>query len=229
LYQREANRLAEACRQRGEELRFCTSYLDKREIGAATSDDEGRTWANPKIVVDAKNSGDGTAPGAPGAVLVGEEIWVYYVSSSRSFMKENLFRVRLAEGDLHRLGGPDPVRITGFTPGTSLDNVQLVLLHCEGKDKFVATMVANNRQRNAITFYASTDGLSFKPSAEASIVPPSGHDLAAPTQLPGDASADECRALQTSGVQTRRDLMYAEQLTAATWALRRLDVRLTLP
>lgn len=229
-FTRGANKVAEKCRKEELPLRLCADYLLAREIGLASSDDEGRTWRFERVVVDPKSSGDGTGAGQPSALYVGDEVWLYYTTGVQTFTKENVFRLRLSLDGAKRLAEPEPLKIKGFAPGLSLESVQLVRLKCGGGSGFVSTMVANNRQQTALLFYLTTDGLHFRGSPEApSIVPYAEHSLASPTQMPGPASAEECAARDASGIPTYRELYYAEQRSGDSWLLRRAALRLNLP
>lgn len=225
VYVRGPNQAAEACRRKGESLRSCEAYLNGREVVLATSRDGGDTWEPAATLVTAKDSGDDTGPASASALYLRGELLVYYSTSKQSFMKENLFRLRVTlEGK--RLAAPEPVRLDGFTAGTSLENPQVVRLKCPGGEKSVFTMVANSRSMGSLPLYWSEDGLKFKKVAE-SLVSSQG-SLYSPTQLPGPASVEECNSASLKGVVSQRDLVWAEKGPSG-WALRREKVQFRFP
>lgn len=222
---RGPNKAAEACRKKGESLRSCEAYLEGKELILATSKDSASTWEVKATVMSAKDSPDASAPLSASALYVKGELWIYFATAKQSFMKENLFRVRLSlEGK--RLAPPEPVTIQGFTAGTSLENPQVVRLKCPS-DKTAFTLVANTRAQTALPIYWSEDGLAFRKAADSLVN--SANSLYSPTQLPGPASVEECNADTLSGVASRRDLSWAEKTGPAGWQLRRQRVELRFP
>jgi hypothetical protein len=222
---RGPNKAAEACRKKGESLRSCSTYLDEKELILATSADSGATWEVKAVVMSAKESPDASAPVSASALYVKGELWIYFATAKQSFMKENLFRVRVSlEGS--RLAAPEPVTIRGFTAGTSLENPQVVRLKCPS-EKTAFTLVANTRAQTALPLYWSDDGLAFRKAADSLVN--SANLLYSPTQLPGPASVEECNADTLTGVTTRRDLSWAEKTGPTGWQLRRQRVELRFP
>lgn len=222
---RGPNKAAEACRKKGESLRSCPAYLAGKELILATSKDSAANWEVKAMIMSANESPDGNAPASASALYVKGELWVYFATSKQSFMKENLFRVRVSlEGK--RIAAPEPVTIQGFTAGTSLENPQVVRLKCPS-EKTAYTLVANTRAQTALPMYWSEDGLAFRKAADSLVT--SSNSLYSPTQLPGPASVEECNANTLSGVVSRRDLTWAEKTGAAGWQLRRERVELRFP
>ena len=89
-------------------------------------------------------------------------------------------------------------------------------------------MVVNNRQKNAIFFHSSIDGIHFRGSFQ-SVLPFEEKLLASPTQMPGPASAEECNAVDTAGLPTIRELVYSEKVRDFVWATKRKRLNLNLP
>lgn len=225
VYVRGPNKAAEACRKKGESLRSCEAYLNEREVVLAASADGGDTWEQKAVLVTAKDSGDGSGPASASALYFRGALVVYYSTSKQSFMKENLYRLRVTlEGK--RLGDPEPVKLDGFTAGTSLENPQVVRLKCPDGEKAVFTMAANGRSMAALPLYWSEDGLRFKKVVE-SLVSSQGA-LYSPTQLPGPASVEECNSASLKGVASQRDLVWAEKGPGG-WSLRREKVQFRFP
>lgn len=220
FFTRGENKIAGACRKKKAPVDTCAEYLLNREIGLATSEDNGKSFTFQRIVAGPKDSGDGTGPGQPTVIFTGSEIWLYYTTGRQNLMQENIFRLRLTIDGSKRLAPPEEVRIKNFTSGTALENIQVVRLKCDAGGKFVVTMVANTRWRNAIPFYVSTDGLNFRRASE-SVVHYENKSIASPTQLPGPASLQECQAGDLAGVPSVRDLLWTEEVSPGNWRLKR--------
>lgn len=225
VYVRGPNKTAEACRKKEEALRSCEAYLNARELALAESKDGGSSWEQKAVLVSAKDSGDESGPASGSALYYRGELWVYYATSKQSFMKENLFRLRVTlEG--RRLAAPEAVTLEGFTPGNSLENPHVVRLKCPDSEKSVFTMVTNTRAMAALPLYWSEDGLKFRKVADSIVS--SSSSVVTPTQLPGPASVEECHAASIKGVSSQRDLSWAEK-GSSSWQLRRDKVLFKFP
>lgn len=219
-----ANKIVEACRKEGRELIYCPAYLAGREIGLVSG--EGGSWSMLGTSIKAGESGDGGGASKPSVLAVSGEIWLYY-TSSKSALENAIYRQKFKTDGITKIGSPERVKFENFPRESTLEQVQLVRLRCDNGSRFVTTMVASVKEKNAIPFFFSEDGMKFKLIAD-SVVEYKGSELAAPTQLPVPATAEDCLSFSTKH-KTHRELLYSEKKGASSWELRHSSVSIQVP
>jgi|GEM_PF-6732871 len=219
-----SNKIIEACRKEGRELSYCPAYLNGREIGLVSG--ENGAWSMLGTPIKVGESGDGGGASKPSVLVVAGEIWLYY-TSSKSALQQTIFRQKFKADGLTKIGPAERLKFENYPGESSLDQVQLVRLRCDNGTRFVTTMVASVREKNAVPFFYSEDGMKFRLTADT-VVEYKGGDLAAPAQLPGPASAEDCLSFSTKH-KTRREIVYSEKTGANSWELRHSDVSIQVP
>ena len=119
-----------------------TSDWTQHAVGFASSLDGGITWTDHGVILNPP-----TGALAPSALVVGNEIWVYYMDGTPSI---NLYRQKLNLNGWQLNGGPDKAN----TPAV-VSNIDVSLMD----DKYI--MAANTPELKNIVRYISTDGLNF--------------------------------------------------------------------
>ncbi len=138
------------------------AQLQNNVTGLASSIDGGKTWTDRGIILGRKESGDGFGVWAASAVVVGNEVWLYYHTGSQDFSKPITYRQRMHANGVTRIGVAEPLEFpehVSLNPGT-----QATLLTNMEVTKFdtIFYMVANTTDLKNIVLFASTDGLSWK-------------------------------------------------------------------
>ena len=133
-----------------------SEWSKNHAIGFASSIDGGKTWTDHGIVVSPWQSGDGMGAWAPSAIVIGNEILVYYHSGTPDFSQPINFRVRFHLTGWQQLGGPE--RLTFAVPETPTVLVSNVDISRQGA---LLVMLANTLDLRNIVRYVSQDGLSW--------------------------------------------------------------------
>lgn len=133
-----------------------TLQTQRNVTGFASSIDCGRTWTDHGIIIDVIEGGDGFGAWSPSALVVGEEIWVYYHTGNPSFAQRNLFRMRLHANGSQKLSSPERLQ---FAVSESPSVVGSNLDVSRQGAQFV--MVANTFDLRAVVRYVSHEGLSW--------------------------------------------------------------------
>lgn len=153
------NKLAERCRKEGKRLVECTYVFEGHDVGLASSVDGGDSWTFRGIVVSAGGSGDGKGAWMPSAVVVDNEIWLYYSSGRQNFNQENIFRQKLKSNGHEKIGSADAVKLEGFRAGDLYANVEVAAI--AGNEGYALT--GNDGPQARLALFRSQDGLNFRP------------------------------------------------------------------
>lgn len=134
-------------------------YLADNLTSAATSADGGITWSDKGVVLGADNGVAPCGAWAPSAIVVGNEVWVYFHGANPSFSRcshpsGTVFRARFDRTGL--------VRIDTRVIPTPLPVVNVDVSRRPGDDAFV--MVANSPDLTKVWRLVSTDGLAWTPA-----------------------------------------------------------------
>ena len=123
-------------------------------VGLARSSDGGQTWTDQGVVIGQQNGIDERGGWDPSAVLVGNEIWLYYSVNYPGYM--NRYRTRFDQTGKNLLGTDRMVAtdngtttpLLGFGVDVSIQNGQYVMLF--------------NKDFSGIWRYVSDDGIHWK-------------------------------------------------------------------
>ena len=132
----------------------CGRFDRYHMVGFASSTDGGKTWTDHGIVIDKAEGGDGFGAWSPSAVVVGNEIWIYYHTGTPDFSQPINFRIRCNLTGWQKLSGPE--RLTFAVPQGSPVLVSNLDITYQGS-QFV--MLANTTDLHNIVRYVSQDGM----------------------------------------------------------------------
>jgi hypothetical protein len=140
------------------------NHLGDHEVGLAVSVDGGRSWSDEGIVIRRTEGGDGFGAWSPSAIVVGNEIWVYYHTGTPDFSQPITFRTRFDLTGRQPLGAPQRLQFTASSSPVLLSNVDVT----RQGPWFV--MLANTLDLQRIVRYVSLDGLSWTPDAQNPVI-----------------------------------------------------------
>ncbi|MDO8600383.1 MAG: peptidoglycan-binding protein [bacterium] len=129
--------------------------LNQHAVGLAISLDDGGAWTDQGIVMNPTESGDGQGVWSPGAVVVGDEIWVYYHTGTQDFSQPINFRQRFSSDGRTKNGSPERLRFINGTGTVLVSNLDVT----RQGTRFI--MVANTLDLKSIVRYVSQDGLTW--------------------------------------------------------------------
>ena len=146
----------------------CPAVFHHHKIGFAFSTD-GKKWTDSNFfVLDESNSGNGWGAWVPSAIVVGNEIWVYYNTgiqpSDPGYRPDSMFRQKFNADGWQKIGSPERLQ---FSPETGIQGLTNMDIHQELQN-FV--MLANRETLNTVYRYVSGDGLTWTLAETAPII-----------------------------------------------------------
>ncbi|MCO5142548.1 MAG: glycoside hydrolase [Oligoflexia bacterium] len=222
-----SNQVAEKCRKSNQTTEHCPDLFEKHDIGFASSIDGGVSWTYRGIVVTAADSGDGKGAWTPSAIVVENEIWLYYSSGRQDFNQENLFRLKLHANGHQKLDAPQAVDISAFKAGKLYANAEVVQYENKGRKRFL--MVANDGPQKNISLHESADGLNFKTKEEKLIT---GNAVVSPfieqAFMNEVSSHGGTTSVSAFSAPLFLRIYYAERVSAESWKLRKTELNFDL-
>lgn len=161
------NRIAEKCRNAGQELINCLIPL--HDIGLAVSTDGGSSWSFLAKIIDHtqapfNNDGGGWTPSA--IVEPNGQISLYYASGSTKFDAPLLRRVRLSANGWQRLDAPQVIKTIDFANHTDFvytnPEVKRLNLGTANAPDWRYILIYNNAAQTKILMAPSTNGIVFE-------------------------------------------------------------------
>ena len=139
-----------------------TEQVQNNITGMASSVDGGTTWTDLGIILNKADGGDGYGAWAASALVVGDEIWLYYVTGNQNFSINATYRQRMNANGWQKIGAPEPLTYAPglqFNEGTQATLLSNLHVHKEGS-KYV--MLANTYDLKRVVRLVSDNGLSWR-------------------------------------------------------------------
>ncbi|TSC77496.1 MAG: RHS repeat-associated core domain protein [Parcubacteria group bacterium Gr01-1014_33] len=130
-----------------------TEMVKRNVVGLASSVDGGKTWTDHGIVINEANGIDSTGAWSPSAIVVGNEIWVYFHTNESA---PRILRTRFNLNGFQRIS---TAQVTmPFSPSCSPYCISNVDVSREGSHY---VMFANTADLKNIVRFVSTDGITW--------------------------------------------------------------------
>ena len=136
-----------------------TWRTSSNEVGLASSKDGGTTWIDRWIVIKKDEWWDSYGAWSPSAIVVGNEIWVYYHTGKPDFSKPINFRQKFKLNGIDKIGEPQRLSFSKDygVQGKALSNIDVV----QDKDDYY--LVGNSLDLSKIYIFHSLDGMLWDP------------------------------------------------------------------
>lgn len=130
--------------------------FSSHEIAYSISTDNGLTWRDGGVLISPTQSGDQKGAWEPSALVVGDQVWIYYKTGSQNFSQPILFRQKLDSDGIGKIGSASRLSISDWGSQTVANpDVKLV-----GNTYILA---GSDFRPGEIVLYHSANGLSFEP------------------------------------------------------------------
>lgn len=150
--------------------------IRRNVTGLAVSVNEGQTWDDLGIAIGQDNGLDESGAWSPSAVVVGNEIWVYYHTNFPVFA---IYRTRF------RQNGLTPIGTEKVVDSVQLDRQPVFLSNVDVQiQSGQYVMVANTTDLKRIVRLQSGDGRNWSPSAELVVDGGANYVLTPQLQVP---------------------------------------------
>lgn len=136
--------------------------FNRHQIGLALNAGKGQSWIDRGIVISYTESGDGKGASSPSAIIVDDEIWVYYHTGTSDFTKPINWLVRFsanASAATASIAPPERLNLIGFIP----NNPDWILSNLDvsyRNSQFV--LLANTSDLKKIIRLVSDDGINWR-------------------------------------------------------------------
>jgi peptidoglycan hydrolase-like protein with peptidoglycan-binding domain len=132
-----------------------SEWFQNHEVGLASSVDGGRTWTDVGTVILPQEAGDGRGAWAPGAIVVGNEIWVYYRTGTNDFSQPIMFRQKFHANGWQKLGAAERLQF----PSDGVVHLSNVDVSRQGSTN---VLLGNSLDLKNVERYISSDGISWR-------------------------------------------------------------------